>query len=152
MPVALAMHSPVGCARQRADLRSKLHPSFWVRRPWGKPISIPRARRGWCVWCPSEGCRTFSTASSIPCGMLWKIAQVGQSAFGEPRARRAFLRLYKTLFQPIFLAISGFAGSTFPLPCAVRIKNGAFQPGYCCLKASFTTRQSSSGLLYLTFA
>ena len=32
---------------------------------WGKPKSIPRASRGWCVWCPSGGCRTFSTASKV---------------------------------------------------------------------------------------
>lgn len=49
---------------------------------------------------------------AIPCGMLWKIAQIGQSALGEPGAQRASLRLYKTLFQPIFLAISGFAESS----------------------------------------
>lgn len=43
---------------------------------WGKPISIPRARRGWCVWCPSEGCRTFSTASGAVAKRKWSNSPV----------------------------------------------------------------------------
>ena len=77
----------------------------------------------------------------------------GNLALAELRSAtgslEAVLKLSFTQFSLIFRAFQRFHS---PVILFITDKKGEFQPKYYCPKASFTTLQRSSGLLYLTFA
>ena len=53
---------PSGLCKAEGRFAKQIAPVILGAKAMGKPISIPRTLCGWCVWCPSGGCRMTSTA------------------------------------------------------------------------------------------